>query len=444
MRLKAVIIVVVAGLFAASGGNVKNSTNFVATKEWQEIVEGQSIPEGLHVRINLSTGKKEAKLLEKDSNNTQSSLSTVAGANLQDHEAQLPISNIDKLKEALQNIPADKFELNEKEQKKVKAKYKSYDQIKQDLKEANLEIKSDSDIMKNLMKRFEQLRKFIDLSETSFKEELDSLFEDLQYLVHQIDNAIEFIDQKGIEKIIWPCLNQTETSLRIHGFKLFGTIAQNNPKAKVALFERNGGGILLSKISQSTKSDEISVGLYAFGSLVRKFPHALKELLTPHGYSLLFDVLGKNIELRVKVKIIRLISDLVQDYEYALSDKETDPITKERYQSTKLTEGLLKVDYCRRAGEFFHQNKAGLLQDESLAEEVVSALRSIRPTLCHEVWSECALFRHTLLVLRNNLDTRLDEWNGEKDGAAYLKEIQHTIDQFVEELYGREKRKDEL
>lgn len=439
MWLKTTSVILVA-LHVVSGENA-NSTKFVATKELQEIEEGQTIPEGLHVRINLSSGKKEAKLLEKNSNDTRSSLSTVAGANLQDHDTQLPITNFDKLKEALQNIPADEFKLDEL--KKVKAKYKTYNQIKQDLKEANLEVKSDSDIMERLIKRFEEIRKFKDLTEITVKVELDTLFEDLQYLVHQIDNAIEFIDRKGIEIIVWPCLNQTESSLRIHGLKLFGTIAQNNPKAKVALFERNGGGMLLTKISQSTKSVEISAGLYAFGSLVRKFPHALTELLTPHGYSLLFDVLDKNVELRVKVKVIRLISDLVLDYEHALSDKETDSVTKERYLSTKLKDSLHKVDYCRRAGQFFHQNKAGLLQDESLSEEVVSALRCIR-RLCHETWSGCALFRHTLLVLRNNLDTRLDEWSGDRDGAAYLKEIQYTIDQFVEELYGKEKGKDEL
>ena len=37
---------------------------FVPTKEWQVIEEGQSIPPGLHVRMNLETGLKEAKLLD--------------------------------------------------------------------------------------------------------------------------------------------------------------------------------------------------------------------------------------------------------------------------------------------------------------------------------------------------------------------------------------------
>uniref|UniRef100_A0A061R2K4 Nucleotide exchange factor SIL1 n=1 Tax=Tetraselmis sp. GSL018 TaxID=582737 RepID=A0A061R2K4_9CHLO len=36
---------------------------FVPTIHWQEISDGQAVPPGLHIRINLATGKKEAKLL---------------------------------------------------------------------------------------------------------------------------------------------------------------------------------------------------------------------------------------------------------------------------------------------------------------------------------------------------------------------------------------------
>jgi len=42
------------------------SKDFVATREWQEIAEGQRVPGGLHYRINFETGKREAKILEKN------------------------------------------------------------------------------------------------------------------------------------------------------------------------------------------------------------------------------------------------------------------------------------------------------------------------------------------------------------------------------------------
>ena len=39
---------------------------FIPTREWQVVDDGQSIPPGLHVRINLATGLKEAKLLDPE------------------------------------------------------------------------------------------------------------------------------------------------------------------------------------------------------------------------------------------------------------------------------------------------------------------------------------------------------------------------------------------
>ena len=39
-------------------------TKFVATNEWQKIKDGQKVPSGLHYRMNLETGLKEAKILE--------------------------------------------------------------------------------------------------------------------------------------------------------------------------------------------------------------------------------------------------------------------------------------------------------------------------------------------------------------------------------------------
>ena len=37
---------------------------FVPTNEWQEIKPGQAIPQGLHVRMDMQTGKKEARLMQ--------------------------------------------------------------------------------------------------------------------------------------------------------------------------------------------------------------------------------------------------------------------------------------------------------------------------------------------------------------------------------------------
>ena len=46
-------------------------SDFIATEEWQEIQEGQKVPAGLHYRMNLQTGKKEAKILDPNDQNIE-------------------------------------------------------------------------------------------------------------------------------------------------------------------------------------------------------------------------------------------------------------------------------------------------------------------------------------------------------------------------------------
>ena len=53
---------------------------FEPTREWKTVNEGQAIPAGLHVRMNLETGKKEARLMEDDA--------TTAGDSKKDKTSQ--------------------------------------------------------------------------------------------------------------------------------------------------------------------------------------------------------------------------------------------------------------------------------------------------------------------------------------------------------------------
>uniref|UniRef100_A0A182NL09 Nucleotide exchange factor SIL1 n=1 Tax=Anopheles dirus TaxID=7168 RepID=A0A182NL09_9DIPT len=416
-----------------------NESKFVPTQDWQEIKEGQAIPEGLHVRINLTTGKKEAKLLDKeDGGSDDSSLSMVPGEELKDHK---PVRSdgsptvagmkLDALREALKDIPANEY-AEEPEDESTRGRFKSYEQIKQELKDANVELKSDSEIMADLFDRFGET---LMQSSPTDRQELDALFEDLQYLAHQIDNALQFIDSGGVEKIIWPSMNRTDdASTRVQALKLLGTLVQNNPKAKVALIERNGGANLLTALGRATTTEEISAALYAFGGLVRKFPFAQKQLLTPHGYSVLYGVWQKKVELKVKVKVLQLIADVLEDYTNAIDPAgQNDPTTVEQYRSTQLVDGLRRTEFCKHVGEFFHQQKSPLIPEDNLTDETVQALKACKQ-LCHGAWSQCALFRHTLLVLRNNLDHRLDD---DREVVEYRREIMRTIDELVADLYSQ-------
>ncbi|ETI49429.1 hypothetical protein F442_06778 [Phytophthora nicotianae P10297] len=46
------------------GASTATPLMFKPTHEWKEILPNQVLPAGLHIRVNLQTGQKEAKLLD--------------------------------------------------------------------------------------------------------------------------------------------------------------------------------------------------------------------------------------------------------------------------------------------------------------------------------------------------------------------------------------------
>ena len=86
---------------------------FQATNQWQTVKEGQAIPRGLHVQIDLQTGEKRAKLMDE---NASDESETNKAQNLQTHSTKQKYVTIDKniiskqkLKDALKDFK-DKFQ----------------------------------------------------------------------------------------------------------------------------------------------------------------------------------------------------------------------------------------------------------------------------------------------------------------------------------------------
>lgn len=72
-------------------------------------------------------------------------------------------------------------------------KFKSYEELKDDLKELNLTVKSDMELMDDMSVKFkEQLTIFEDSDR-----KLKNILTDLEYLLHQVDTAEVFVKNKG-------------------------------------------------------------------------------------------------------------------------------------------------------------------------------------------------------------------------------------------------------
>merc|ERR1712066_342858 len=62
------------------------SAEFIATNEWQKVPEGESIPAGLHVRLDLEKGGRWAKLMDEEDKNREINPENVQKAEVIVHE----------------------------------------------------------------------------------------------------------------------------------------------------------------------------------------------------------------------------------------------------------------------------------------------------------------------------------------------------------------------
>ena len=74
-----------------------------------------------------------------------------------------------------------------KESEQTKQKFKSYKEIKSELGEVFMNVETDSEIITRLIEEY-KVHTF-DKDHNILK-----IFEDLEYILHQFDNAISFID----------------------------------------------------------------------------------------------------------------------------------------------------------------------------------------------------------------------------------------------------------
>ncbi|XP_053964215.1 nucleotide exchange factor Sil1 [Anastrepha ludens] len=435
MHLAKALTILLLAKCAIIAGKDENKT-FEATNEWQEIKEGQEIPAGLHVRINLQTKKKEAKLYEPEKDDHKhSALSNVVEneAKTNHKEAAKPASKISKtLSEALKSLPKERLSIDysPEQLEQIKRDFKTYSELKKSFSELKDKFKTDAELITQLLNEYKNLSKEHELSlkpQTKLATKL-RILEDLDYLVHQIDNALWFIDEGGLEQILLPLVvNETNIDLRIKAVRVLGAVTLNNPKAQIKAFELNFGSHLTQILVSSTVTEELSATLYALGSLLRKFPLALQKILSTSGTQALITVLAKECELKVKAKAITLISDIIVEKNLVLSNysDSDNPLAAAQYADLNISEWLQSNAFCETVDRLISTNLYELLDQPDSAEYFVIGLESSEK-ICKSVWSTSPQLRHTLLTIKNRYMHSQNE---------FRIEVAQMIERLIEVLY---------
>jgi len=255
------------------------TSNFVATNEWQDIQEGQKVPAGLHYRMNLATGKKEAKLLVEENDAESDTVKVVTSPVLSDQ-------NVVEDDEPSEQISPERI---------------------QEMKDVLEKLKQNKDIdnIKHLMANYDN----------STLEEKLTILEDLDYYMHQIDNAQDFVTLNGLNKIILPALRSSEEDLVAKGAIVLGSASQANTKVQNAVIDTDIPKVISEQLLKTTSSSKtIRRLIFAFSALTRGNANCVENFKVLGG----FKILQKSLEDRISetdlvLKGLSLVSDLMSN-----------------------------------------------------------------------------------------------------------------------------------
>ncbi|ELW54028.1 Nucleotide exchange factor SIL1 [Tupaia chinensis] len=186
---------------------------FHPTHEWQALRPGQAVPAGSHVRLNLQTGAREVKLQYEDKFRNSlkgSKKGKRLDINTNTYTSQDLKSALAKFKEGaeMENSKEDKAR-----QAEVTRLFRPIEELKKDFDELNVVIETDMQIMARLINKFNS-------SSSSLEEKIAALF-DLEYYVHQMDNAQDLLSFGGLQVVI-NGLNSTEPLVKEYAAFVLG------------------------------------------------------------------------------------------------------------------------------------------------------------------------------------------------------------------------------
>ncbi|XP_018589357.2 nucleotide exchange factor SIL1 [Scleropages formosus] len=301
-------------------GDPEDLEVFQPTHRWQTLRPGQAVPAGSHVRLNLQTGQREVKLDEEAlkywRNGKRQGMANTRSSSFTAQE----------LKEALKKFKEEGTEQMDEERQKeeadLRSRFRSLDELKKDMAQLDMLVETDFQVMSRLMAQLNR-------SSATVEEKVSALL-DLEYLVHQVDNAQDLVSMGGM-KLVMDALNSTDVRLQESAAFVLGSALSGNPRVQVEAVE---GGALQKLITLLATDRPLSVKkkvLFAVSSLLRNFPFAQSRFLKLGGVQVLGDLFRFPAGALLRVRIVTLLYDMLVEKEL-ISEAGPDPLPDSSYQ----------------------------------------------------------------------------------------------------------------
>ncbi|KAI1884996.1 hypothetical protein AGOR_G00215640 [Albula goreensis] len=385
---------------------------FQPTDQWQTLRPGQAVPAGSHVRLNLQTGQREVKLGEEGSLKYWSDGKRKGMVN-----TQASSFTAQELKKALKKFKEEGVEPTskdkEKEEAELRAQYRPIEELKRDMAQLEMLVETDFQIISRLIAKFNH-------SSSTADEKVAALL-DLEYLVHQVDNAQDLVSMGGL-KLVINALNSTDLRLQESAAFVLGSAVSSNPRVQVEAVEGGALQKLLTLLATERPMGVKKKLLFAVGSLLRHFPYAQSHFLRMGGVQVLGELFRASGGGALRVRVVTLIYDMIIEKEL-ISQSGLDPIPdsshQERlrqYAQISLLPLLAEQGWCNLVPELLTS------PDHDWREKALRTLLAMMPN-CQPQYRQNQVLTHSLSTLQEQYEElALSEQDlGEEDG--YFGEI---------------------
>ncbi|XP_012996581.1 nucleotide exchange factor SIL1 isoform X3 [Cavia porcellus] len=395
---------------------------FQPTYEWQALRPGQAVPAGSHVRLNLQTGAREVKLQYEDkfrNNLKELKKGKRLDINTDTYTSQDLKSALAKFKEGERESSKE----DEARQAEVKRLFRPIEELKKEFDELNVVIETDMQIMVRLINKFNS-------SSSSLEEKIAALF-DLEYYVHQMDNAQDLLSFGGLQVLI-NGLNSTEPLVKEYAAFVLGAAFSSNPKVQVEAIEGGALQKLLVILATDQPLTAKKKVLFALCSLLRHFPYAQQQFLKLGGLQVLKSLVQQKSTEVLAVRVITLLYDLVTEKqmfaeEEAELTQDMSPEKLQQYRQVHLLPGLREQGWCEITAHLL------ALPEHDAREKVLQTLGALMAT-CRDHYREDPELGRTLASLQAEYQALavLELEEGEDEG--YFRELLGSTDGLLREL----------
>ncbi|XP_008417956.2 LOW QUALITY PROTEIN: nucleotide exchange factor SIL1 [Poecilia reticulata] len=374
-------------------------------EQWQTLRPGQAVPAGSHVRLNLQTGEREVRLGEEQ----------LKYWTQQHRKEEKSWSSIDpdELKRAMKKIKED-----QSSQDSAPSEFRPLDELKKDMAELDLLVETDVQIMRRLLDQFN--------SSNSTAEQKLSILQELEYLVHQVDNAQTLCAMGGLSFILQG-LNSSDVRLQENSALVLGSAVASNPVVQVQAVEGGALQTLLTTLATTQPLNVKKKVLFALACLLRHFPYAQRHFLSHGGLQILSELFRADTGGILQTRIVTMLYDMISEKELISQVglyPVQDPAHAERlrqYSQVSLQEELMEEGWCSLVPQLLQS------AEHDYREKALRALLAMTPVCLDQYRSDDALLG-SLLALRLQYSELIQSEMILGEETSYFTEMVELID----------------